>query len=185
MLFRSVNAYLAGSPAALPVRDLAGLIAFNKANAATEMPLFGQEIFDQAEKTKGLADPVYRKARANSLRIARTDLDRLLTRVDAIVFLTAPAAPKIDAVHGDVWPSGGGNVGSMAAVAGYPHLTVPATSVRGLPVGLSFVGPKWSEARLLAFGHAFELARGPMPAPRFLRSVEESPEVAPALEPHR
>jgi amidase len=180
-----LNAYLAGSPAQLPARTLAELIAFNKANAATEMPLFGQEIFEEAEKTKGLVDPVYRKARANSLRIASTDLDRLLKGVDAIVFPTAPAAPKSDAVHGDVWPGGGGNVGSMAAVAGYPHLTVPAGMVRGLPVGLSFVGPKWSEGRLLSFGHAFELVRGPLPEPRFLRSIEEAPEVAPALEPTR
>ena len=73
----------------------------------------------------------------------------------------------------------------MAAVAGYPHLTVPMGLVRGLPVGLSFIGPKWSDGRLLAFGHAFELRRGEFPRARFLRSIEESPEVAPALQPQR
>nr|WP_314446261.1 amidase [uncultured Sphingomonas sp.] len=178
-----LNAYLMSSPAIGP-KSLAEVIAFNKANAATEMPLFGQDIFEQAEKTKGLADPAYRKARANSLRIASTDLDRLLKGVDALVFPTRPAAWKIDAVHGDVSPGGNG-VGSMAAVAGYPHLTVPMGLVRGLPVGLSFVGPKWSDGRLLGFGHAFEQVRGPLPRPRFLPSIEGAPEIAPALEPQR
>jgi amidase len=167
------------------VRSLADVIAFNAANAATEMPLFGQDIFLESERTRGLEDPAYRKARADSLRIASGDLERLLKGVDAIVFPTRPAAWKIDAVHGDVSP-GGNNIGSMAAVAGYPHLTVPMGQVRGLPVGLSFVGPKWSEARLLALGHAFELQRGPLPPARFLSSIEASPEVAPALQPqHR
>jgi amidase len=179
-----LNAYLASSPAPLPVRSLADVIAFNAANAGAEMPLFGQDIFETAEKTKGLADPAYRKARANSLRIATTDLDRLLKGVDAIVFPTRPAAWKIDAVHGDVSPGGNG-IGSMAAVAGYPHLTVPMGLVRGLPVGLSFIGPKWSDGRLLGFGHAFELQRGPFPNPRLLPSIEASPEIAPALEPQR
>lgn len=182
-LREGMNAYLKSSPAPGP-KTLAELIAFNSANAATEMPLFAQETFEAAEKTKGLSDPAYKKARANSLRITSTDLDRLLQGVDAIVFPTRPAAWKIDAVHGDVSPGGNG-IGSMAAVAGYPHLTVPMGLVRGLPVGLSFVGPKWSDGRLLAFGHAFEQVRGPFPRPGFLPSIETSPEVAPALEPQR
>lgn len=179
----NMNSYLQGSPTAGP-KSLADLIAFNSANAATEMPLFGQDTFEEAEKTKGLADTAYKKARANSLRITSTDLDRLLKGVDAVVFPTRPAAWKIDAVHGDVSPGGNG-VGSMAAVAGYPHLTVPMGLVRGLPVGLSFVGPKWSDGRLLGFGYAFEQLRGPFPRARLLPSIESSPEVAPALEPQR
>ncbi len=85
----NMNSYLQGSPAAGP-KSLADLIAFNTANAATEMPLFGQDTFEEAEKSKGLTDPAYKKARANSLRIASTDLDRLLKGVDAIVFPTRP-----------------------------------------------------------------------------------------------
>lgn len=182
-----LNDYLRTSPAPLPVRTLADVIAFNQANAAAEMPLFGQEIFEEAEKTKGLTDPAYRKARADSLRIASRDLDRLLkdNKAVALVFPTAPASWKIDAIHGDIFPSGGGNVGSMAAVAGYPHLTVPMGMVKGLPVGLSFVGPRWSEAALLAYGFAFEQVRGPLPTPRFLPSVETAPEIAPALQPQQ
>jgi len=179
-----LNDYLKSSPAPIPVRSLADVIAFNKANAAREMPLFGQDIFEKAEATKGLADPAYRKARARSLEIAgRQGIDRLLKehRLDALVGPTMPPAWKIDAVNGD--QISGGGAGSLAAVAGYPHLTVPMGLVKGLPVGLSFIGPKWSDALILSLGHAYEQARGPFPAPRFLRSIEESPEIAPALEP--
>jgi amidase len=92
-----------------------------------------------------------------------------------------PPSWKIDAVNGD--QIAGGGAGGLAAVAGYPHLTVPMGMVKGLPVGLSFIGPKWSEARLLSLGYAYEQARGPFPAPKFYRSIEESPEIAPHLRP--
>jgi amidase len=177
--------YLLGSPAPIPVRSLADVIAFNEARQRTEMPLFGQELFEQAEKTRGLDDPAYKKARAASFRAAGpSGIDRLLRqhRLDALVGPTMPPAWKIDAVNGD--QISGGGAGSLAAVAGYPHLTVPMGLVKGLPVGLSFIGPKWSEALLLSLGYAYEQARGPFPSPKFYRSIEEQqPEVAPALEP--
>jgi amidase len=94
-----------------------------------------------------------------------------------------PPAWKIDAVHVD--QIDGGGAGSLAAVAGYPHLTVPMGQVRGLPVGLSFIGPKWSEALLLSLGFAYEQARGGLPGPRFLPSIEASPKIAPLLLPAR
>jgi len=89
----------------------------------------------------------------------------------------------LDAANGD--QISGGGAGSLAAVAGYPHLTVPMGLVKGLPVGLSFIGPKWSEQLLLNLGYAYEQARGPFPMPKFHRSIEESPEIAPLLQPHR
>ena len=101
--------------------------------------------------------------------------------VDALVGPTLPPAWKIDAVNGD--QISGGGAGSLAAVAGYPHLTVPMGQVKGLPVGLSFMGPKWSEALLLSLGYAYEQARGPLAGPRFLNSIEESPEIAPHMAP--
>ncbi len=179
-----LNDYLRSSPAPIPVRSLADVIAFNQANAAREMPLFGQDIFEQAEKTKGLGDPEYRKARQTSLSIASESIDGLLKRhnVVALIAPSRPASWKIDAVHGDVSP-GGGSAGSFAAVSGYPHLTVPMGMIKGLPVGLSFIGPRWSDALLLSLGYAFEQARAPIPAPQFLRSIEESPMVAPGLQP--
>jgi amidase len=177
--------YLKSSPAPIAVRTLADLIAFDKAHARQEMTLFGQDFFEDAEKTKGLNDPAYRKARAASFAAAGPNgIDRLLKqfRVVALVGPTMPPAWKIDAVNGD--QISGGGAGSLAAVAGYPHLTVPMGLVKGLPVGLSFIGPKWSEATLLSLGYAYEQARGPFPKPKFYRSIEEGdPQVAPYLDP--
>ena len=176
--------YLKGSPAPIGVRTLADLIAFDNAHQRQEMSLFGQEFFEQAEKTKGLGDPAYKKARQVSFTAAGPNgIDKLLkdNRVIALVGPTMPPAWKIDAANGD--QVSGGGAGSLAAVAGYPHLTVPMGLVKGLPVGLSFIGPKWSEAPLLNLGYAYEQARGPFPTPKFNRSIEESPEIAPLLRP--
>jgi len=181
-----LNDYLATTPAAVRTRTLADVIAFNKANAASEMALFGQETFERAQKSKGLADPAYVKARRISLAAAGVNgIDRMMRdhRLDALVGPTMPAAWKIDAVHGDQIPGGG--AGSLAAVAGYPHLTVPMGQVKGLPVGLSFIGGKWDDAKVLSLGFAFEQARGPLPGPSFWRSIEDSPDVAPQLDPRR
>jgi amidase len=177
--------YLRGSPAPIAVRSLADLIAFDEAHEQQEMSLFEQEIFEQAERTKGLADPAYKKARHASFMAAGPNgIDRLLKQyhVVALVGPTAGPAWKIDAVNGDSFSGGG--AGNLAAVAGYPHLTVPMSLVKGLPVGLSFMGPKWSEALLLSLGYAYEQARGPFPTPKFYRSIEQDdPQVAPYLEP--
>jgi amidase len=178
--------YLKGSPAPIPVRTLADAIAFNKAHMSEEMALFGQETFEKAEKTKGLNDPAYLKARRISFMAAGPNgIDRLLKahNVVALVGPTMPPAWKIDAVNGD--QISGGGAGSLAAVAGYPHLTVPMGLVKGLPVGLSFLGPKWSEQLLLNLGYAYEQARGSFPMPKFYRAIEESPGIAPHLEPIR
>jgi amidase len=175
--------YLKGSPAPIGVRNLADLIAFNNAHQRQEMPLFGQETFEQAQKMKGLDDPAYKKAREISFRAAGPNgIDKLLkdNGVVALVGPTRAPAWMIDAVNGD--QSAGGGAGGLAAVSGYPHLTVPMGLVRGLPVGLSFIGPKWSEQLLLNLGYAFEQARGPFPTPKFYRSIEESPDIAPLLE---
>ena len=178
--------YLKGSPAPIPVRSLADVIAFDKANAKAEMPLFGQDTFEDAQKAKGLSDPAYKKAREASLRAAGPNgIDRLLKQYDVVALVgpTMPPAWLVDPVNGD--QSTGGGAGSLAAVAGYPHLTVPMGLVKGLPVGLSFMGPKWSEARLLSLGYAYEQARGAFPRPKFYRTIDESPEIAPALLPRR
>jgi amidase len=177
--------YLKDSPAPIGSRTLADLIAFDKAHAKQEMSLFGQDYFEDSEKTKGLKDPAYKKARQASFMAAGPNgIDRLLKayKVVALVGPTMPPAWKTDAVNGD--QISGGGAGSLAAVAGYPHLTVPMGLVKGLPVGLSFMGPKWSEQLLLNLGYAYEQARGPFPAPKFYRSIEEQePEVAPYLAP--
>jgi amidase len=177
--------YLRASPAPIGVRTLGDLIQFNKDHAQQEMTLFGQEIFEQAEKTKGLDDSAYKKARRTSFTAAGPKgIDQLLKqyKVVALVGPTAGPAWKIDAVSGDSFSGGG--AGNLAAVAGYPHLTVPMGLVKGMPVGLSFMGPKWSEATLLSLGYAYEQARGPFPQPKFYKSIEQDdPQVAPYMEP--
>ena len=181
-----LNAYLKTTPPSVTTRTLADVIAFNKAHQSEEMSLFGQDIFEKAGATKGLKDPAYLKARKTSYTAAGPNgIDGLLKQynVVALVGPTMPPAWKIDAVNGD--QISGGGAGSLAAVAGYPHLTVPMGQVKGMPVGLSFIGPKWSEALVLSLGYSYEQARGPLPGPRFLRAIEDSPEIAPHLLPVR
>jgi amidase len=181
-----MNAYLATTPPGVRTRTLGDLIAFNAAHADAELALFGQDTFEQAEKTKGLDDPDYKKARATSLRMAGAEgIDKLLKDNDVVALVgpTMPPAWPIDAVNGDQISGGGG--GGLAAVAGYPHLTVPMGTVKGLPVGLSFIGPKWSDQMILSLGYAYEQASHKRADPRFLPSIEESPEIAPHLRPAR
>jgi amidase len=158
-----LNAYLATTPPTVKTRTLADVIAFNTANADTEMPFFGQETFIEAEATKGLSDPDYLNALADSGGGARATLTRLLAdnKVAMLVVPTYGPAWLSDSVNGDQYD--GPSASSLPAMAGYPHLTVPMGQVRGLPVGLSFIGPAWSEAALLNAGDAFEKARGPLP----------------------
>ncbi|MGB6455440.1 MAG: amidase [Streptosporangiaceae bacterium] len=153
-----INAYLAGLAGEHPA-DLAGLIEFNNRNAAEVLNHFGQELFEAAEATSGdLSDPGYLEARSAASRIARSGLDAALGvhRLDAVIALTGHPAWLTDHVLGDYhsWGTSG-----PAAVAGYPSITVPAGLVRGLPVGVSFIGPAWSEPRLIALAYAFEVAR--------------------------
>ena len=178
-----LNAYLADTdPARVKSRTLADLIAFNAATPR-ELGLFGQDTFEAAQKTGGLNDPAYLKARAESRKAAADAIDGRLAadRLDALIWPSSGPAWPSDAAGGDHF-SGAGATG-LAAVAGYPHLTVPMGLVRELPVGLSFIGPRWSEARLLALGAAFEAAARARRPPRYLPSVEAAPSVAPLLAP--
>lgn len=179
-----LDAYLATMPSEVKTRTLADLIAFNTAHADRELALFGQETFVKAQETKGLTDLAYIAARATSLRIAGPDgIDAMIAKdhLDALVSPTMPPAWKIDAANGD--QIGGGGAGGLAAVAGYPHLTVPMGAVMGLPVGLSIIGPAWSEARLIGYGYAYEQAAKVRVKPRFLPSIEGEAPIAPLLEP--
>lgn len=179
-----LNSYLASTPITVRSRTLADLIAFNRAHADSELALFDQDLFEEADKTKGLDDSDYKKAREVSQRLAGPEgIDRLLREynVVALVGPTMPPAWPIDSVNGD--QISGGGAGGLAAVAGYPHLTVPMGGIKGLPVGLSFIGPKWSDGMILALGYAYEQASRKRLEPRFLPSIEESPEIAPHLRP--
>ena len=151
-----LNAYLADAAPAVKTRTLAEMIEFNKREADRELKHFGQELFIQAEGTGGIESRIYKEALEENRRLAGPEgIDRLLGehRLDALVAPSTGPAFKIDLKNGDRFQ--GGQM-MLAAVAGYPHLTVPMGQAGGLPVGLSFIGAAWSEARLLSLGHAFE-----------------------------
>jgi amidase len=157
------------------VRTLADVIAFNEAHRHREMPYFGQELFTQAQALGGLDSDVYQKALATCRKQSRDEgLDKVIRaqRLDAIVAPTGGTAWLTDFINGD---SSGGGFSTPAAVAGYPHLTVPCGLVRGLPIGLSFVGPAWSEARLLSLGYAFEQATQWRREPGFMAHTAKPP----------
>jgi len=167
-----LNAYLGGLPDRGQPRSLAALIEFNNANAEREMPWFGQEIFELAEAKGPLTENAYLEALAHNHRLTREEgIDAVVAehRLDALVCPTMGPAYPTDWINGDHYT---GSATSPCAVSGYPHLTVPAGFVHGLPWGLSFMGPAWTEAKLLAYGDAFERATRARKPPRFLASVD-------------
>jgi amidase len=179
-----LNAYLAASNAAVKTRDLAQLIEFNRASGF-ELQLFGQDILVQAQATAGLDEPGYRAALEESRRLAGAQgIDQMLEaeRLDLLVAPTTTAAWRIDVVSGD---RNADSFTTLAAVAGYPHLSVPMGQVHELPVGLSFIGPAWSESLLLACGYAFEATTLPITAPKFIVSLESEPAASAAFQPRR
>jgi amidase len=164
--------YLTTTPLSVKTRTLADIIAFNRGEPR-ELALFGQELFEAAALTHGSKDLGYRAALRNSRRMARRRLDAALIghKLDAIVTVTGAPSWRVDLVRGD--DNSSGESTTLPAVAGYPHLTVPMGDVKGLPLGLSFIGPAWSDARLLSLGYAFEQATKARLAPKFLPSLED------------
>ena len=175
-----LDAYLKTAAPAVETRTLDDVIAFNRAHSDREMPFFGQDLFEKAARTRGLNDPAYKAARAKSLRLAGRDGIDAMLRKGRVALLVTPTYGQpwlIDPVYGDNFK--GPSASELPAIAGYPHLTVPMGLADGLPVGISFIGPAWSEALLLGAGHAFEHAGSMRSPPRYLPSAD----VGPGLEP--
>lgn len=167
-----LEAWLAAYAPHAPVKTMADIIDFNVKNAKIEMPFFGQEHLIAAQARPGLDSRDYVKALANNRRYARDKgLDQVLRehKLDALVAPTGGPAWLTDYINGDHY---GGSFSSPAAVAGYPHITVPAGFVRGLPVGLSFVGKAWSEPVLIGMAYAYEQASRRRRAPTYVVSVK-------------
>ena len=163
-----LDAYLKALAPEVAVHSLADVIAFNARDAARELRYFGQEIMEMARKKGPLTEKKYLDALAANRRLMGAQgIDATIAkhRLDAIVAPTQGPADLIDLVNGDA--GGRGSFTSPAAVAGYPHVTVPMGFVHGLPVGLSFVGGAWSEATLLKLAYAFEQTAPARRAPTF------------------
>ena len=166
-----INAYLASRGSTTRMKSLADVIAFNRENASREMPWFAQEQFEKAQMKGPLSDAKYREALVTCQRLSRTEgIDVALAahNVEAIVAPSNGPSWPIDLMNGDRYT--GGN-SSVAAVAGYPSITVPMGFAGPLPVGLSFIGTAWAEARLIALAYAFEQATRARRAPAFLPTV--------------
>ena len=167
-----LNAYLAGLGPEAPVHSLADVIAYNEANRDRVLPYFGQEHMLMAQARGPLTEEKYRRALADCRRLARDEgIDATLAKhqLDAIIAPSGGPAWLTDYVNGDHY-SGGSS--TPAAVAGYPSITVPAGYVCGLPVGISFIGPAWSEPALIRYAYAFEQATQIRVPPAFRTHID-------------
>jgi amidase len=167
-----LDAYLGRLGPRAPAKSLAGLIEFNERNREREMPFFGQEIFVMAQKKGPLTTRAYRLALAKNHRLSRTEgIDAVIAkhRLDAIVAPTGSPAWPTDLLNGDHFTGGSS---TMAAVAGYPNVTIPAGYVHGLPVGISFFASAYSEPTLIKLAYALEQTLKARTPPRFLATVD-------------
>ncbi len=166
-----LNAYLAAFAANAPVRTLKDVIAFNENHKKQEMPYFGQDLFEKAEAKGPLTSKEYLDSVSKIQELARAKgIDEVIGKhkLDAVIGPTGGPAWLTDLVAGD-HDSGGSS--SLPAVAGYPHITVPAGFVFGLPVGISFFGRAWSEPVLIRIAYAFEQATRHRKPPQFLAAA--------------
>ena len=167
-----LNAYLAGLGPDAPVKSLAEVIEFNERNADREMPFFGQERLIASQARGPLTDPEYLNAVATIQRANREDgIDRLAREhdLDALVAPTRDLPWPTDHIKGDRLD--GGSSAAPAAIAGYPDITVPMGLVKGLPTGVSFFGPAWTEPTLLRIAYAYEQATQHRGAPTFASTL--------------
>jgi len=167
-----IERYLAEWAPGATVRTLDDLIAFNRRDAARETPFFGQEIFEQAVRRGPLTSPEYLQLKERIQRLTRAEgIDAVMdqNRLDALIAPSAAPARPIDLVNGD---SGSGGTSGLAAIAGYPSITVPMGYVRGLPVGLSFIGRAWSEGVMLRLAFAYEQATRHRRMPSFAATAD-------------
>lgn len=168
-LKHDMNKYLSAHPNAR-LNTLADIIEFNKANADIEMPWFGQEIFLEAESKGSLDEQEYKDALRVSKELSQQAVDKTIedNNLDALIAPTNAPAWTIDWVNGDHFIGGSSD---LAAVSGYPSITVPAGFVHGLPIGLSFFGKAWSEPTLLKLAYAYEQISLHRKKPSYLNTI--------------
>jgi len=170
----TLNDYLASTMDKVETRSLADLIEFNK-NDPRELAVFDQSIFEASEALGDLTTQDYQEALALVLKSTRdSGIDKLMAD-NNVDFLMAPStAPTflIDHMYGDSYPGGTG-AGWIAAVAGYPHITVPMGTYKGLPTGVSFMSTGGADKKVVTMGYAYEQASGALRVkPSFRQSLE-------------
>ena len=179
----SLNDYLASTPDNISVRSMEDLIAFND-ETPRELALFDQRILRDSVSMAGLDDPKYLEILERLKRNAREDgIDKMLEEYEVDILVSPSMMPAflIEPVYGDQFIGGTGWTG-MAAIAGYPHLAVPMGDIRGLPIGLSFIGGKWQDGKVLQAGYAYEQASQKRMSPGFVTSTHDVPEIKAAQE---
>jgi amidase len=166
-----INKYLAALGTNVKTRTLADLIKFNEEHRDREMPYFGQELFERAQKKGPLTEKKYKDALAKNHRLSRTQgIDAVIAKhkLDALIAPTGGPVWPTDLINGDHFTGG---FSTASAVAGYPHITVPAGQAFGLPVGLSFFAGAHSEPALIRFAYAFEQETKARRKPGFLATL--------------
>ena len=167
-----LNSYLGRLGPSSPVHSLKEVIEFNEKNRDRELTYFGQDLLIKSQAKGPLTEKKYLQALAKNHLLSRTQgIDFIMrkNRLDAMIAPTGGPAWPTDWINGDHFTGG---YSSASAVAGYPHITVPAGYVFGLPVGISFFGGAWSEPKLIKYAYAFEQATKARQAPRFMRTPE-------------
>jgi amidase len=167
-----LNKYLAATPPSVKTRTIDDVIAFDNANADAEMPYFAQEIFDMAAKSKGVDEPTYQAQRDKSFGLAKGAIDGMLKQAEATILVQPTYGPAwlSDPIYGDQY--NGPSSSELPAISGYPNLTVPMGLVRGLPTGLSFIGPAYSDGKLLEAGYVYEQASKARVAPNYAATAD-------------
>jgi len=164
-----LNKYL--SKANSKVKSLQDVIDFNKANEARAMPFFKQETLEASQKREGLDSKEYLDALKTVNKGSQDIIDNVLktNRLDAIIGITNGPACCIDLANGDYGT--GFSFSGPAAMAGYPHITVPMGAVHGLPVGLSFFSTAYAEPEIIKLAYAYEQASKKRVAPEFKTDI--------------
>jgi amidase len=169
-----LDTYLKGC-AGVKVHSLEDVIRFNEENRERVLAFFGQERMEAAREKGPLTSKKYLAAVEKNHRLSRTEgIDAVMKnhRLNAIVLPSGGPAWLIDLVNGDGGRAWDMDSTSHAAVAGYPHVTVPAGMVSGLPVGISFIGRAWQEPVLIGLASAFEQLTRALRAPAFLPTAK-------------
>ena len=179
-----LNKYLQTTPPVVRTRSLEDLISFNATHRDKELALFDQSIFVSSQTASSLDDAAYVEARDTIQQASREDgIDALLAQfeVDVLVSPSGVLAPRVDPINGDVWPEWSG-AGYLAAIAGYPHASVPMGEVHGMPIGLSFIGTANSDAAILSFAYAYEQETNHRKDPSYLQNADARREISAAIK---